>query len=119
MSFELCIGCRRHVRASETACPFCGSPERAPRPRKNPTVRAAMFALGAAATGCSDDGTAVPVYGAPMVTTTSTSAGGGGAGGDGGQGQVGGGGAGGAGGQGQAGGGGAGGAGGDAAGGGA
>ncbi len=61
-----CPACARHVRVSETACPFCGSvlPDslRESAPPAPPGVRltrAALFALGtgtlAIAPGCSSD----------------------------------------------------------------
>ncbi|UJR82379.1 hypothetical protein [Sandaracinus amylolyticus] len=88
-----CPGCTRHVRASESACPFCGEslgdalasapPLRAPTTRLG---RAATFAFGAAVattlsvTGCAeseerapdggaqvDSGGPVPAYGAPAI----------------------------------------------------
>ena len=59
-----CRSCARHVRATDSACPFCGSAVQArPRAFATPQVphahlsRAALFALGAAAAaataGCS------------------------------------------------------------------
>jgi hypothetical protein len=56
MDLDLCGGCRRHVRATETTCPFCGaarapgSPE-LPAPdlgRPAPRARAQRYVLGAA-----------------------------------------------------------------------
>jgi hypothetical protein len=89
-----CNGCARHVRVTESACPFCGgalaAPELARRivpdaPRR--ITRAAAFVFGAAVavTACSDDesdndgvGGFVAAYGSPSV-------GGGGQGGQGGE----------------------------------
>lgn len=81
-----CPSCARHVRRSETGCPFCGArlslgalPERAmPAQRLG---RAALLAFGTTvatvAAGCGqanvpigdagNDGGAVPIYGAPDV----------------------------------------------------
>lgn len=84
-----CASCHRHVRASDTACPFCEEalvavPHRAPLVTAR---RVAAIAMSAAAlTACGDDdlGNAQPVYGAPDPTTTSTGGGMGGEGGTGG-----------------------------------
>jgi hypothetical protein len=81
-----CVGCARHVRASEAACPFCRADlPRALRdaaPRRPPAVRlgrAALMALGTGAatiaTACGGnvgDGdphgmTAQPAYGAAII----------------------------------------------------
>jgi len=68
----LCQSCKRHIRNSERACPFCGAaftPVQEPRglrPRGRPGGRAALFLAGAAAApGCAD-WQAVPVYGIPI-----------------------------------------------------
>ncbi len=67
----LCQSCKRHIRNSERACPFCGAaftPLHEPRgrPRGRPGGRAALFLAGAAAApGCADE-QAVPVYGIPI-----------------------------------------------------
>jgi hypothetical protein len=61
-----CPACARHVRVSETACPFCGSvlaeslrESAAPAPPGVRLTRAALFAFGtgafAIAPGCSSD----------------------------------------------------------------
>jgi hypothetical protein len=79
-----CPECQRHVRKSETRCPFCGNavslahvpPPALPRKRLG---RAATFAFGASVVGatslvaCGDDdsGLAVPVYGAPAAGSSS------------------------------------------------
>ena len=83
-----CPECGRHVRVSESECPFCalpldlaGTPEhRLPTARLS---RAATFAFGAtlvsasALAACSSDsdggGTVVPVYGAPAAGAAGTS----------------------------------------------
>src|SRR5690349_4494311 len=68
-----CTSCARHVRRTESACPFCGTvlsfgaapPRRVIQERLG---RAALFSVGAAIVasvpGC---GTAVPAYGGPAV----------------------------------------------------
>ena len=68
----LCQSCKRHIRNSERACPFCGAaftPLQEPqgiRPRGKPGGRAALFLAGAAtAQGCLEE-QAVPVYGIPI-----------------------------------------------------
>ncbi len=63
-----CSSCQRHVRITETFCPFCGDALpmslRGSEPPRTPTTRlgrAAIFAFGAAlaaATGCGDSHTA-------------------------------------------------------------
>jgi hypothetical protein len=71
-----CPSCARHVRLTETGCPFCGvaidlseAPTR-PMPVQR-LGRAATFAFGAAVAtsvaACS--GNPVPLYGAPPVDT--------------------------------------------------
>lgn len=72
-----CPECRRHIRKTETTCPFCGeSVSLAHLPShsvpRNRLGRAATFAFGASVVGatalvaCGDDGGgAVAVYGAP------------------------------------------------------
>lgn len=55
---EPCPSCRRHVRLSESACPFCGAAIEASAPRSlagGRLTRAAVFAgaaLATAAAGC-------------------------------------------------------------------
>jgi hypothetical protein len=78
-NFAPCLGCQRHVRLSESQCPFCGSKrlERSARGAQAPAgaKRAVLFALGTSlAAACGDDGTQVqPIYGAPVVTTSAPS----------------------------------------------
>src|SRR5262245_20068287 len=68
-----CPECQRHVRYSETACPFCKTALAKQTPRELPDVsrlsRAARVALGAAlAVACAGDPKpepVAPVYGAP------------------------------------------------------
>jgi hypothetical protein len=56
MDLDLCCGCRRHVRATETTCPFCGAartPGAPAPPTRNlgspaPRSRAQRYVLGAA-----------------------------------------------------------------------
>jgi hypothetical protein len=75
----LCTSCKRHVKASDTHCPFCSSAvvrersQGAGSARGLPGGRAALFLTGAAlaAPGCADehepddgrDSISVPVYG--------------------------------------------------------
>lgn len=63
-ALQPCLACRRHVRVSETTCPFCQTamPEAAPRPMPTQRLgRAATFAFGAAVTmsaaGCGQAST--------------------------------------------------------------
>ena len=73
MSLIACSGCRRHVRAGDGACPFCGAAVLgAPAPGR-PLARlgrAALFAVGATvsvtAAGC-DTFNPAPAYGAPPI----------------------------------------------------
>jgi hypothetical protein len=84
----ICSSCTRHIRPTESACPFCGGAERreGPRPASRAT-RAAMLFGGAAAVvagvACGDtakvtDGGAdrdgdvpvAPAYGAPALDAT-------------------------------------------------
>jgi hypothetical protein len=73
MSFAPCPGCARHLRITETHCPFCGArtaslvatPGTAAR-----ITRAATYAFTASmvVAGCSTSdpgGTVAPLYGAP------------------------------------------------------
>lgn len=56
MDLDLCNGCRRHVRTTESTCPFCGAPRAAgaPTPHErgvsaaSPRSRAQRYVLGAA-----------------------------------------------------------------------
>lgn len=87
MKLVPCLGCKRHVRIEEEACPFCGgslpresSGSSAPFSSTNAgrLSRAALFALGtstvavASLAGCDDDkkddgSQVVAVYGGPPV----------------------------------------------------
>ena len=64
-----CLSCGRHVRASETSCPFCASAFRAPFVAVAPTVgprfvsRGALLFAGALAVGGCESTAAV--YGGP------------------------------------------------------
>src|SRR3954467_11311949 len=75
--FRTCDECSRHVRASETKCPFCGRALHAATLLQVPRAptqlsRAQRLALVAAVAGgqliaaCGDDAIATPVYGAPI-----------------------------------------------------
>lgn len=66
----VCAACKRHVKPSEVACPFCGSGLAelragvAPARSFAPGGRAALFLAGSALVpGCDVEGSAVPVYG--------------------------------------------------------
>jgi hypothetical protein len=67
MSLHPCPSCTRHVRATETTCPFCAEAIaiEAPTPRvvSERLGRAALFAVGAAV--ITSSGCAVAAYGAP------------------------------------------------------
>jgi hypothetical protein len=81
MSLHPCPSCDRHVRASETTCPFCEASIAivvpAPRMITERLGRAALFTLGAAVvvvsgvelSGCSS----VPTYGGPAQDSGSVS----------------------------------------------
>jgi len=83
-----CPECQRHIRQTETVCPFCerdvGARIASVAPRPLPTMRlsrAALYAFAAAATvgtaACSsDDGNPTPMYGAPAPTGGQYNAGG-------------------------------------------
>jgi hypothetical protein len=69
-----CPSCSRHVRASESSCPFCastlparvvGQPHRSAPPTR--VGRLALLGAGAFAVGACifDPGTATPLYGMP------------------------------------------------------
>ena len=78
IQLELCSGCQRHVRVTETACPFCGRAlDFATTPAaalpKNRLSRAATFAFGASIVGvttvvaCGGDDTS-PTGSGPATT---------------------------------------------------
>src|ERR1041385_5046237 len=89
MSLFACPDCSRHVRTSETTCPFCGAGVAEAIAKATPRIlpterlsRAAMMAFAAAGlgmAGCGDDNPtpgpggntggemAVPLYGAAMT----------------------------------------------------
>ena len=69
MSFLPCLECRRHVRAGDRLCPFCGADAPAPRAAVSPTTRltrGALFAFATSVAACG--GTETP------ETTTDTGA---------------------------------------------
>ena len=81
-----CPECQRHVRKTETRCPFCGeavSLTHVPAPAlpRKRLGRAATFAFGASVVGATalvacggdddDSGGTVPVYGAPAAGSSS------------------------------------------------
>jgi len=69
MSLAPCTSCRRHVRADEPRCPFCGGTigEASSRVVARAPRVAILFAGALGIAGCSDDGNVVPVYGAPIT----------------------------------------------------
>jgi hypothetical protein len=83
MSFCPCPRCKRHVRAGESACPFCnaalpadfGPAPRVVAPVTGPFARAAILFMGAATTACSS-GSAEPVpspyYGPAVIDADAT-----------------------------------------------
>lgn len=91
MSLLACPECNRHIRTSESVCPFCSADVAAAMASAAPRVmpaerlsRAAMMAFAAASLGAAACGSEVvtPLYGAPMPPDGSVNAGGaGGAGG--------------------------------------
>lgn len=71
MSLRPCQACGRHVRNTETTCPFCATtlesvPERAPVILQR-AGRAAIMAFGAIATANAAGCGAAPAYGTPPV----------------------------------------------------
>lgn len=55
MSFQPCTACRRHVRAGDETCPFCGAAAPAPRVAVSPTsrlTRGALFAFATTVAAC-------------------------------------------------------------------
>ncbi len=76
MGLIACTGCRRHVRASESTCPFCGArvdgaPRSVPLGRRS---RAAIFASAATLAACGGKKQEPPASGssAPAPTPTPT-----------------------------------------------
>ncbi|MFO0686185.1 MAG: hypothetical protein U0234_29250 [Sandaracinus sp.] len=75
MSLAPCPSCARHVRRTETSCPFCAAsitlPPAPTRRMPERLGRAALVTFGAAAlaTSASACGNAVPAYGAPAPDT--------------------------------------------------
>jgi hypothetical protein len=75
MALVLCQGCQRHVRASESACPFCKSAIAASVEHtevEGPAGRVTRshvtgFVVGAVAVSSVLFGTACPMYGGPGV----------------------------------------------------
>jgi hypothetical protein len=81
-SFCPCPRCKRHLRAGESACPFCGAPlpadfcpaPRAVAPVTGPFARAAILFVGAATTACggpSGEPIPLPYYGPAVVDSGS------------------------------------------------
>lgn len=70
MSLSPCDGCGRHVRHTESRCPFCGNGLATVAPPSAPMVpsglgRAAILAFGALATTAACSGNVAPAYGTP------------------------------------------------------
>ena len=69
MSLRPCVSCTRHVRSTESACPFCGThlPEAANAPTRSIAGlgRAAIMAFGALAVSAEVGCNVTPVYGGP------------------------------------------------------
>jgi hypothetical protein len=85
MSLRPCLSCGRHVRASESACPFCrASLEPTPTPPSGAAVgrlgRAALFAFGAttvvAASASVEGCNVAPAYGTPPIDSGMVDSGG-------------------------------------------
>ncbi len=80
MSLKLCASCARHVRTTDTTCPFCNSVQSTavPQPISRATRAAMVFGgatlvvAGVACGGNTDDGTK-DASTSPTSTTTSTS----------------------------------------------
>jgi hypothetical protein len=69
-----CAGCSRHVRCSESACPFCGAPvsgvstgEPEREPFRRMAAAAAVAAGVVALTGCSSGHSSTAFYGSPGI----------------------------------------------------
>lgn len=74
MAFVVCQGCQRHVRASESACPFCTTAIVASVVASETTVagrvtraHVAGLVVGAVAVSSVLFGTACPAYGGPFL----------------------------------------------------
>jgi hypothetical protein len=76
MSLGICLDCRRHARASEAACPFCGGTVQPPVVRRvaagTALTRAVLLGATLSAAGC-DFTSAQPVYGAPIPADSGAS----------------------------------------------
>ncbi len=70
MSLGMCLDCRRHARASEAACPFCGGTVQPPAARRvaagTALTRAVLLGATLSVAGCELT-SSQPVYGAPVV----------------------------------------------------
>jgi hypothetical protein len=68
----VCLGCHRHVRPEETACPFCGTAIQtasAPNPAR---LGAMAFVVGLGLLGCADKGGDDPMETETGMTTNTT-----------------------------------------------
>ena len=67
MALKLCNGCERHVRESDSTCPYCGSAQRAQVPAPARSSRKAMlFAAAVLTTTAVEAVSGCAVYGAPI-----------------------------------------------------
>lgn len=70
-SLHPCPSCARHVRATSSACPFCGAevtPAADVRPLlSRPRTRAAILFAGAAVVGACSSTSVAPAYGVPVA----------------------------------------------------
>lgn len=83
MAFVVCQGCQRHVRAAESACPFCttamvasstGNESALPAGRVT-RAHVAGLVVGAVAVSSVLFGTACPAYGGPALDRDSATSG--------------------------------------------
>jgi hypothetical protein len=79
MSLGMCLDCRRHARASEAACPFCGGTVKPPVVRRvapgRALTRAVLLGATLSAAGCELT-SEQPVHGAPIPSDSGASDGG-------------------------------------------
>jgi hypothetical protein len=76
MSFSPCLACRRHVRAGDETCPFCGVAAPPPRASASPTTRltrGALFAFATTVAACGGTETTDGSTDTGTVTDGSTS----------------------------------------------
>jgi hypothetical protein len=63
--FHPCASCARHIKRTESACPFCGARASPGAIAPRVTARLALVAIAATAAGCMVEPIATPVYGVP------------------------------------------------------